>query len=54
MYLEGDVDNWYIWWKTRNQFYDWNTFKNDFLKDSKEFRQMNFFHNSVGYNKKVA
>ena len=43
MYLEGNAYNWYLWWKAGNQFYDWNSFKNDFFKRFQGISANEFF-----------
>jgi hypothetical protein len=39
MYLEGNVYNWYLWWKGRTQSYNWNSFKNVFFSKLTRLQQ---------------
>jgi hypothetical protein len=50
----GTTYNWYLLWKGRIQPYNWNSFKNDFLKRFQGILEFFFFQNSPDYNKKAT
>jgi hypothetical protein len=54
MYLEGNVYNWYLWWKEELSHTIGIPSKMIFLKDSRESLKMIFSQNSPGYNKKAT